>query len=91
MAKKKIGILGSGQVAQALGNGFLNYGYEVMLGTSDTSKLTDWNVKAGNHARIGSMEETATFGETLILAVKGRSTETLVKSLASSMLRLKTE
>jgi len=32
---KRIGIIGSGIVAQALGKGFMKYGYEVMLGTRE--------------------------------------------------------
>ncbi len=78
---KKIGILGSGQVAQALGNGFLKYGYEVMLGTRDASKLAEWKSKSAGIAKVGSVEETAKFGEIIILAVKGNSAESLVKSV----------
>ena len=37
--KTKIGILGSGVVAQVLGSGFMKHGYDVMLGTRDLSKL----------------------------------------------------
>ena len=50
----KIGILGSGQVAQALGNGFLHYGHDVMLGTSDVTKLKEWSDNAGSNAKLGS-------------------------------------
>ena len=35
---KKIGIIGSGQVAVALAKGFINNGYEVMAGSRDRSK-----------------------------------------------------
>jgi predicted dinucleotide-binding enzyme len=35
---KKIGIIGSGAVAKALGNGFIKHGYQVKLGTRDTAK-----------------------------------------------------
>jgi len=82
MAKKKIGILGSGDVAQTLGNGFLNHGYQIMLGTRDPAKLTDWNEKTGNHAKVGSMEDTARFGEVIVLAVKGLIAEALIKQMA---------
>ena len=37
--KKKIGILGSGMVGQALGEGFLKHGYGVMVGTRDSCEL----------------------------------------------------
>ena len=43
----KIGILGSGIVAKTLGNGFLKHGYEVMLSSRDTSKLSDWKQQGG--------------------------------------------
>jgi predicted dinucleotide-binding enzyme len=52
--KTKIGILGSGIVAQTLGAGFLAHGYEVMLGTRDTSKLAGWQAGAGKDAKTGS-------------------------------------
>lgn len=66
----KIGILGSGAVAQSLGAGFLKYGHEVKLGTRTASKLDDWKQK---HSRgsVGSFSEAAAFGELLVLAVKG--------------------
>ena len=33
----KVGIIGSGDVAQALGAGFLAHGHETMLGTRDAA------------------------------------------------------
>jgi len=85
MEHKNIGILGSGQVAQVLGIGFLKLGHNVMLGTRDASKLSDWRAKAGPHARVGSFEEAAGFGEIIVLAVKGLVAEELVKKLESRL------
>jgi len=68
---KKIGILGSGIVGQTLAGGFLKYGYEVMIGTSDVSKLAEWKSNAGSSAHTGSFAEAAAFGELIVLAVKG--------------------
>ncbi len=68
---KKIGIIGSGVVAKSLGTGFLKHGYQVMLGSRDTSKLEDWKSKEGQGAGLGSFEDTAAFGDILVLAVKG--------------------
>jgi predicted dinucleotide-binding enzyme len=67
--KTKVGIIGSGEVAQALGGGFLKYGYDVMLGTRDLSKLMEWQVSTGG--KVGSFADSATHGEILVLAVKG--------------------
>ena len=81
---KKIGILGSGQVAQVLASGFLKHGYEVTVGTSDVSKLNDWKSKNAN-GKVGSFEAAAKFGDLLVLAVKGTSAESLVKTLSTSL------
>jgi predicted dinucleotide-binding enzyme len=67
--KTAIGILGSGVVAQALGSGFIQHGYDVMLGTRDTAKLQSW--KEANQGKVGSFSDAASFGEILVLAVKG--------------------
>ena len=66
----KIGVLGSGIVAQTLAAGFLKHGYETMVGTRDRSKLAEWN-RANPKARLGSFSETAAFGDVVVLAVKG--------------------
>ncbi len=69
---QKIGILGSGVVARALGAGFLKNGHPVMLGTRDASKLKEWLEDAGKGAQVGSFSEAAAFGEIVVLAVAGR-------------------
>jgi len=79
--KAKIGILGSGVVAQVLGSGFLKHGYEVMMGTRDVSKLADWQKTEGGKA--GSFAEAAAFGEIIVLAVKG-TTGTSALTLAGA-------
>lgn len=68
---KKIGILGSGIVARTLGNGFLKNGYEVMLGTRDAAKLSEWQAAGGVKAHVSSFEQAAKFGDLIVLAVKG--------------------
>lgn len=72
---KKIGIIGSGVVAQALGNGFLQHGYEVMLGTRDAGKLSGWQSKQAGKGKIGTFAETAQFADVVVLAVKGAHAE----------------
>ena len=41
----KIGILGSGVVAQTLAGGFARHGHEAMIGTRDAGKLAPWSAK----------------------------------------------
>lgn len=87
---KKIGIIGSGAVAKALGNGFLKYGHQVMAGSRDLSKLQDWKAKGGENALTGTFEEVAAFGDLLVLAVKGHAAVAVLKSLPAASLKGKT-
>jgi 8-hydroxy-5-deazaflavin:NADPH oxidoreductase len=66
----KIGILGSGDVAKALGAGFVAHGHDVVMGTRDPSKLDDWLARHTG-ARAGSVPEAASHGDVVVLAVKG--------------------
>ncbi|HKP46110.1 MAG TPA: NAD(P)-binding domain-containing protein [Pyrinomonadaceae bacterium] len=68
----KIGILGSGDVGQALGDGFVKHRHEVMLGTRNTKKLADWAARNPS-ASVGSFAEAAAFGEIVVLAVSGKA------------------
>lgn len=78
---KKIGVIGSGMVGQVLASGFIKHGYDVMIGTRDEAKLKDWKSKTGPAANSGSMEAAAQFGDIIVIAVKGLSAESLIKSL----------
>ncbi len=66
----KIGILGSGEVGQTLAIGFLKHGHQAMLGTRDPKKLSSW-LAENPKAQVGTFEQTAKFGEAIVLAVKG--------------------
>lgn len=66
----KIGIIGSGDVAQALGGGFLKHGHAVAMGTRDPAKLAGWGT-LNPKARIGGFGDAAGFAEVVVLAVKG--------------------
>lgn len=79
----KIGILGSGDVAQTLAAGFLAHGHEVMLGTRDPAKLSDWSAKHPK-ARVGSFADSSAFGEIGVLAVKGGAAEAVLKAADAS-------
>src|SRR5512147_732804 len=75
----KIGILGSGDVAKALGSGFLKHGHEVMMGTRTPAKLADWQ-KQNPKANIRSFADTAKFAELAVLAVKGTAASEVIKA-----------
>jgi 8-hydroxy-5-deazaflavin:NADPH oxidoreductase len=66
----KVGVLGSGEVAQTLAAGLIKHGHQAMVGTRDAAKLAKWR-QANPKAQVGSFKDTAAFGEALLLAVKG--------------------
>jgi predicted dinucleotide-binding enzyme len=85
----KIGIIGSGIVAQTLGTKLLQLGHDVVLGTRDPSKLDEkknmaatlreWLAAAtkasqsGGRAKIATFQEAAAHGELLINATHGQA------------------
>ena len=87
---KKIGVIGSGVVGQVLANGFVKHGYDVMIGTNNTSKHEELKSKTAGKCRIGSFEDTAKFGEIVVLAAKGTAAESALKSAGISNLKGKT-
>jgi predicted dinucleotide-binding enzyme len=78
----KVGIIGSGVVAQALGDGFVKHGHEVMLGTREPAKLADW-VARNPAAQTGTVATTAEFGELVVLAVKGTAAADALRAAGS--------
>ena len=85
-----IGILGSGIVGQTLANGFLKYGHQVKIGTSDKSKLNDWLRNAGAGASVVSFNDAAEFGDIIVLAVKGTAALAVLEKAGSNNLANKT-
>jgi predicted dinucleotide-binding enzyme len=72
---KKIAILGSGVVGDALAKGFLDNGHAVMRGSREPEKLAAWKTAAKGEASIGSLADAAKWGEIIVLAVKGSAAE----------------
>jgi predicted dinucleotide-binding enzyme len=66
----KIGVLGSGGVAQVLATGFLKHGHQVKLGSRSPEKLNEWAAENTGGA-IGTFSQAAAFGDVVVLAVKG--------------------
>ncbi len=75
MAKEKVGILGSGDVAKQLGRGFARHGYDVMLGSRDPARLEPWRTETGHKVATGSFAQAAAHGSVVVLATLGAGTE----------------
>lgn len=67
----RLGILGSGVVAQTLGSAYLAKGHDVKLGTRTPAKLSDWLKAAGKRASVGSFADAAEFGEAIFMCTLG--------------------
>jgi len=85
----KVGILGSGDVGQALGRGFASRGHDVMIGsrTPDSDKLKAWVSKAGKGASTGSFADAASHGSVLVLATLGTAAEEVIDLAGPSRFR----
>src|ERR1039457_4691741 len=76
----KIGVLGSGQVGQVLAAGFLKHGHSAMVGTRHpaTEPMRKW-LEQNPPGAVGTFEDTAKFGELLVLASLGRAAEEVIE------------
>jgi len=85
MNHKKIGILGSGEVGQALARGLILDGYNVAVGSRTGKKATVVDEALGMDVQTGTFREIAAWGELIILAVKGSAAEGVASELASEL------
>lgn len=76
----KVGVLGSGIVGRVLATAFISEGHQVMLGTRNISKeeVIQWQ-KENPKALLGSFQDTAQFGELIVLAVGGLVVEDAIQ------------
>ena len=79
----KIGILGSGNIGGALGTTWAQAGHAVMFsGSRDQARLEALAERAGHGATWGSLEEAASFGEVVLLALLWPQVVELLPGLA---------
>ncbi len=85
-----VGIIGSASVGQTLARAFANEGYEVMLGTRNTSKpeAVEFN-KNNPNIQVGTFNNVASFGEIIVLAVGGDVAEEALKEAGLDNLKNK--
>ena len=76
-----VGVLGSGDVGQALGRGFLTLENRVRLGSreAENPKGIAWAKQSGARATHGSFTQAARFGEIVVLATLGLATEDAIR------------
>lgn len=81
----KIGVIGSGHVGSALGGVWARAGNEVMFSSRDLDHDKQLAAQVGAHARAGTPQQAAEFGEVLLFAVPYRAFPDLIKSLGNSL------
>jgi 8-hydroxy-5-deazaflavin:NADPH oxidoreductase len=92
----KIGIIGSGVVAQTLGSKLVELGHDVVLGTRDPAKLDEkknmastlreWLAATGGKAKVATFKDAAAHGELLINATHGQSSVDALRLAAADTL-----
>ncbi len=90
MKSRKVGIIGSGQVAKVLADGFVKHGHSVMVGTRDKDKVSEWANVKNTKLQVGSFAQSAAFGEIVVLAVKGTAASDALQLADPSNLSAKT-
>jgi predicted dinucleotide-binding enzyme len=68
---KRFGVLGSGEVGQALAKGLASNGYEARIGTRSPGKLAKFSRSTG--IEEGTFSSVAAWGEAVVLAVLGKA------------------
>jgi predicted dinucleotide-binding enzyme len=87
---RKAGVIGSGEVGKTVANGLAAHGYDVMIGTNTPSKAAGLKTATGGKAQVGSFAETASFGDLVVLAVKGNAVEEALRAIGVQRLQGKT-
>jgi predicted dinucleotide-binding enzyme len=80
----KIGIIGSGIVAQTLAAGLVAHGHQVMLGTRTPARLADF-VARHPGIQVEGVAQAAAFAELAILAVKGTAALEATRAAAAGL------
>lgn len=85
----KVGVLGTGDVGKAIGNGFIQLGHEVKMGarSAPSEKALAWVKGAGPKASAGTFADAASFGEVIVLATLGTANESALKAAGVDALR----
>ncbi|MEU3692891.1 NADPH-dependent F420 reductase [Streptomyces narbonensis] len=79
----RIGILGAGAMAEALGAGWAKAGHDIVVAARDADKATDLAARLG--ARAGSFAEAAAHGDAVLAALPHTAMLDVVAPLADAL------
>lgn len=85
----KIGVLGTGDVGQAIGTGLAKMGHDVKMGSRDAknAKAVDWAKKTGKKASVGTFADAAKHGELLFNCTMGAGSLDALKAAGAANLK----
>lgn len=86
---ENIGIIGSGVVGRALAKGFINYGYNVMIGSRSPEMQDRLKKDLQGKVLTGNFTEVAAYADIIVLAVKGLAAREAVNLCGESNLNAK--
>lgn len=75
----RIGILGSGLMADALGGQWVKAGHEVLIGGRSRARAAELAERIG--ATAGTLREATTFGEVTLLAVRAEAVDETLRGV----------
>jgi predicted dinucleotide-binding enzyme len=75
MDTKKVGVLGSGDVGRTLAKGFMDRGYDVMVGSRNGTLAANVDTVMEMDVATGTFKEVAAWADLVVLAVKGSAAE----------------
>jgi len=82
----RVGVLGSGEVGQALARGFVSRGHEVTIGSRTPQKLDAFAAGFNGKIKTGTFEETEAFGEVVALATLGEAADDVLREAGAGNL-----
>ncbi|MEU7072382.1 NAD(P)-binding domain-containing protein [Streptomyces narbonensis] len=79
----RIGILGAGAMAEALGAGWAKAGHDIVVAARDADRATELAARLG--ARAGTFAEAAAHGDAVLAALPHAATPDVVSPLADAL------
>jgi len=84
-----LGILGTGMVGTTIGTKLVSLGHSVKLGSreADNKKAANWVKSTGQGAAQGTFVDAASFGEMVLVCLRGDISLSVLKSVADKLKR----
>lgn len=81
----RIGIIGNGEMADALGRQWVRAGHRVLVAGRDPAKSAALSARLGDRASAGELFDATTFGEVVLLAVRRTGVLDVVRGVGGAL------